>query len=106
MMASVVMLDRGSEFLMVAAGHALQHGDERRSLGKIAEHSASALDVPRSVCAVEDRGRCVLRKCVCNVRESCAAQVFKVWMTEPCGGVFHNMGIVGGCVLMVKEKSA
>jgi len=100
------MSDRASKLLMVAVCHALQHGDKRRALGKVAEHPASVLDVPRSICAVEDRRRCVLRECVRNVRESCAAQVFKVWMTKPCGGVFHNVGIVGCCVLIVKEKSA
>ena len=50
--ARAVML--GSEFFAVAAGHALQHGDKRRSLGKIAQEFASALDVPRCVRAVEN----------------------------------------------------
>ena len=102
----------GSKFFIIAAGHALQHRDERRSLAKIAQHPASAFDVPRSVCAVEDGGRCVLRKCVCNVRESCAAQVFKVWMAEARGGipapvgvcllVFHNKRNVSCCVTLGK----
>ena len=104
----------GSKFFIIAAGHALQHRDERRSLGKIAEHPASVLDVPRSVRAVEDGGRCVLRKCVCNVRESCAAQVFKVWVAETRGGipaligvcVSHNVGSFVRFAHMRKKKSA
>ena len=112
MIAGVVML--GSKFFIIAAGHALQHRDERRSLGKIAEHPASALDVPRSVCAVEDGGRCVLRKCVCNVRESCAAQVFKVWVAETrgrisapvCVCVSHNVNRIVRIAHTHKKKSA